>query len=194
MRGPYCIEAYAIASADGHLAAANGLMPDSLKIEADQRFFETSLDRSNLVVHGRMSYEGQANSPARKRLILTRKTPSIARDPANPNAHFWNPAGASFEEAAAAAGSKGGRVAILGGPDVYSLFLKIGYDVFYLCRAPAVRLPGGVPIFAEARNGQAVEETLASAGLKPGPLQDLGPGVTLVEWTPQGGSTLAAPR
>lgn len=194
MPGPYRIEGYAIASADGHLAAANGLMPDTLKIEADQRFFEDSLNSSDLMVHGRMSYEGQANSPKRKRLILTRKVAAIAPDPSNPNARFWNPAGAPFEEAAAAAGCNAGKVAILGGPDVYSLFLKIGYDDFYLTRAPAVTLPGGVPVFAEARKGQSVEDTLISVGLKPGPLQDLGPGVTLVEWTPMGGSTLKAPR
>jgi dihydrofolate reductase len=191
MPGPFTIEAYAIASADGMLAASNGLMPDSLKIEADQRFFETSLDRCDLVVHGRMSYEGQANSPLRRRLILTRRVAGVAPDPANPNAHFWNPAGASFEEAAAAAGCTGGKVGILGGPDVYSHFLKIGYDDFYLCRAPAVRLPGGVPVFAQGRGGETPEETLAAAGLKSGPLQILGEGVTLVEWTPTGGSTLA---
>jgi dihydrofolate reductase len=191
MPGPYQIEGYAIASVDGMLAASDGLMPDSLKIEADQRFFEASLDRSALVVHGRMSYEGQPNSPRRKRLILTRKVASVAQDPSNPNAKFWNPAGLSFAEAAAYAGCEGGAVAILGGPDVYSLFLKLGYDVFYLCRAPAVRLPGGVPVFAEGRKGEETESTLASAGLKPGPLQTLGPGVTLVEWTPEGGATLA---
>ena len=65
MHGPYRIEAYAIASADGHLAASDGLMPNSLKIEEDQRFFEDSLEQiAIVVVHGRMSYEGQANSRA----------------------------------------------------------------------------------------------------------------------------------
>ena len=61
MHGPYRIEAYAIASADGHLAASDGLMPNSLKIDEDQRFFRNSPNRCDVVVHGRMSYEGQAN-------------------------------------------------------------------------------------------------------------------------------------
>ena len=39
MRGPFRIEGYAIASADGMIADATGFMPDSLKIEADQRFY-----------------------------------------------------------------------------------------------------------------------------------------------------------
>ena len=192
MRGPYRIEGYAITSADGMLADSTGLMPNSLKIEADQRFFESSLDRSDLMVHGRMSHEGQPNSAKRRRLVLTRKVAGVEPNPAYPNAWFWNPAGASFEEAAAEAGCAGGRVAILGGPDVYSLFLKLGYDDFYLCRAPEVRVPGGVPVFAEGLRGETAEETLAAAGLKPGPVQTLGVGVVLVEWTPEGGSTLAA--
>lgn len=185
MRGPYRIEAYAIASADGHLAAADGLMPDSLKIEEDQRFFEDALDASDLVVHGRMSHEGQANSARRRRLVLTRRVAALAPDPENPNATFWNPAGASFEEAARAAGVPGGRVAILGGPDVYSLFLRLGYDAFYLCRAAEVTLPGGVPVLSEQRDGRTAEEVLAAAGLAPGPTQRLGPRVALVEWTPK---------
>ena len=77
----------------------------------------------------------------------------------------------SFEQAAAAAGCSGGTVGILGGPDVYSLFLNIGYDDFYLCRAPAVRLPGGVPVFAQGRGGETPEETMTAAGLKPGPVR-----------------------
>src|SRR5271166_3399034 len=71
MRGPFRIEGYAIACLDGAIADATGLMPDSLKLEADQRFFERALDRAAVVVHGRMSHEGQPNSPKRRRLLLT---------------------------------------------------------------------------------------------------------------------------
>src|SRR5580700_3903068 len=59
MRGPFRIEGYAIISADGMIADAAGLMPDSLKIEADQRFYEDALDRVTVVAHGRLSHEGQ---------------------------------------------------------------------------------------------------------------------------------------
>jgi hypothetical protein len=41
---PRRIEGFAIVSQDGMLANAAGIMPTSLKFEADQRFFETCLD------------------------------------------------------------------------------------------------------------------------------------------------------
>ena len=71
-------------------------------------------------------------------------------------------------------------------PEVYSYFLQIGYDDFYLSRAENVYLPGGKPLFAQGRLGQKPEEALASAGLKPGPTQRLEDGVSLVDWKPAG--------
>ena len=109
MRGHFRIEAYAIVSADGMIADATGLMPASLKLEADQRFLDRSLDRADLIVHGRLSFEDQPNSPRRRRLILTRRVTGVAPDPDNPNARLWNPAGATFEEACAAVGVNRGR-------------------------------------------------------------------------------------
>ena len=41
MTGIYQIEGYAIVSEDGMLADATGVMPGSLKFEADYAFFET---------------------------------------------------------------------------------------------------------------------------------------------------------
>ena len=80
------------------LANAAGIMPDSLKFEADQRFFERKLDETDVVVHGRHSHERQPRSYLRHRLVLTRQVPAIATDPSNEKALFWNPAGASFEQ------------------------------------------------------------------------------------------------
>ncbi len=59
------IEGYVIVSADGMLADANGVMPASLKFEADQRCFESALDAADLIVHGRHSFEDQPRSPQR---------------------------------------------------------------------------------------------------------------------------------
>src|SRR6478736_8629103 len=70
VRGPFRIEGYAIASADGMIADATGLMPDSLKFEADQRFYLEALDRVAVVAHGRLSHECQPDSHTRRRLIL----------------------------------------------------------------------------------------------------------------------------
>jgi len=80
---PRRIEGYAIVSEDGMLANAAGIMPDSLKFEADRHFFERGLDGVDVVVHGRHSHEGQQGSDLRRRLILTRVIPTIAADPSN---------------------------------------------------------------------------------------------------------------
>ena len=138
MRGPFRIEGYAIASADGMIADATGFMPDSLKFEADQRFFLEALDRAAMVAHGRLSHDGQPDSHMRRRLILTRRAPDLAPDPDSLNTWLWNPAGATLEEACAAAGCEAGTMVIAGGTEVFSLFLKIGYDDFYLARAVEV--------------------------------------------------------
>ena len=91
------IEGYVIVSADGMLANAARVMPDELKFEGDKQFFTAALDRADLIVHGRNSYEDQPNSRRRKRIVVTGKIGSIAPDPSNPTATLWNPAGTSFE-------------------------------------------------------------------------------------------------
>ena len=103
------IEGYVIVSADGMLADARNVMPHELKFEGDKAFFTAALDRADLILHGRNSYEDQPNSPRRKRLILTGKVAATAPDPSNPNATLWNPAGASFEAACARAFALAGR-------------------------------------------------------------------------------------
>jgi hypothetical protein len=88
----HCIDGYVIVSADGMLADANRKMPDTLKFEGDQRFFNAALDRADLIVHGRHSHEGQPYSPKRKRIVVTSATPSLSPDPSNPNAPASVPA------------------------------------------------------------------------------------------------------
>ncbi|MGH9808978.1 MAG: dihydrofolate reductase, partial [Terriglobia bacterium] len=104
----FIIEGYVIVSADGMLANADRVMPDALKFEGDKQFFTAGLDRADLIVHGRHSFEDQPNSPRRKRIVLTRTIGAIASDPSNPRATLWNPAGAPFEAACAHAGASRG--------------------------------------------------------------------------------------
>jgi dihydrofolate reductase len=181
---PLRIEGFAIVSNDGMLADRAGHMPDAIKVEADQRFFAASLDRVDAVVHGRHSYEGQPNSPRRRRLLVTRKVSAIEPHPENPLTLLWNPAGASFSAACAALGVERGTVAIIGGTDVFGLFLDIGYDTFHLSRANKVRLPGGRPVFPQVP-AQTPEDVLASHGLHPGERRvlDAQADATLVTWT-----------
>ncbi len=176
------IEGYVIVSADGMLADATGVMPETLKFEGDKQFFTAALDRADLIVHGRHSHEGQPNSPRRRRIILTRTVTGIADDPSNPRATLWNPAGASFDAACDRAGIRSGTVAIIGGPGVFDMFMD-RYDTFWLSQAPKVRLPGGEPAFS-AMPRQTPQQVLALHGLEPGASQilDEANGVTVTPW------------
>jgi dihydrofolate reductase len=184
MSRQYRIEGYAIVSADGMIADADGIMPPGLKVEADQQFFARALDGATLLVHGRDSHENQPNSPQRRRLILTRKIAATAPDPENPKALLWNPAALPFEAAWAVLGSPDGTAAIIGGTEVFTLFLDIGYDAFHLSRASKVRLPGGRPVFRQVRYGRTAEDVLTQFGLEPGPMRvlDAEAAATLVTW------------
>jgi hypothetical protein len=176
------IEGYVIVSADSMLADARNVMPDELKFEGDKAFFTAALDRADLILHGRNSYEDQPNSPRRRRIILTRTVETIAPDSANPKATLWNPAGASFEAACNHAGVDAGTVAVIGGPGVFGMFMD-RYDEFWLSVAPHVHLPGGEPCFpgVPARTPQ---EILAAHGLRAGDAQTLDAvhDVTVTPW------------
>jgi len=177
------IEGYVIVSADGMIADAKGVMPDSLKNAADQRFFQAALDRAVVIVHGRHSHEGGPRAAQRKRIILTRQIAAIAPDPAHPNSLLWNPLGASLDQALAQLGVGDGAIAVIGGTDVFSLFLP-RYDAFHLSRAANATIPGGLPVFAEVGPNATPEQVLARHGLRPGPRRDLDAdaGVSVVTW------------
>src|SRR6201995_3697656 len=176
------IEGYVIVSADGMLANARHVMPDELKFEGDKQFFNAALDRADLIVHGRRSFEDQPNSPLRRRIILTGKIDALAPDPSNLKATLWNPAGASFEAACERAGVGGGIIAIIGGPGVFGMFLD-RYDTFWLSQAPRVLLPGGEPCFPRVPR-HSPQEILAAHGMSPGDAQilDAAPGVSVTPW------------
>jgi dihydrofolate reductase len=175
-------EVYVIVSADGMLANADHVMPDELKFEGDKQFFTAALDRADLIVHGRNSSENQPNSPLRKRIVVTRTIGALAPDPSNSKAILWNPAGASFEVASDFAGVRSGTVAIIGGPDVFGMFMD-RYDTFWLSQAPRVRLPGGEPCFpgVPARSPQ---EILTAHGMTAGVAQilDSADAVSVTPW------------
>ncbi len=176
------IDGYVIVSADGMLADATHVMPDALRFEGDKRFFTSALDRADLIVHGRHSYEDQPNSPRRQRIILTRSIAAVAPDPSNPKATLWNPAGTSFEAACEHAGVRSGTVAIIGGPDVFGMFMD-RYDTFWLSQAPLVRLPGGEPCFPGVPE-RSPQEILAAHGMQAGDARilDAADNVSVTPW------------
>jgi len=176
------IEGYVIVSADGMLANAAHVMPDQLKFEGDKQFFTAALDHAALIVHGRQSHEDQPNSPLRKRIVLTRSIVAVTADPSNPRATLWNPEGASFEAACDFAGVRSGTIAIIGGPDVFGMFMD-RYDTFWLSQAPLVRLPDGEPCFPGVPQ-HSPQEILAAHGLTAGEPQilDRGNAVSVTPW------------
>jgi hypothetical protein len=182
MPRPRRIEGYAIVSEDGMLADAAGVMPDALKIEADQRFFEQALDGCDAVLHGRNSHEHQPHSDRRQRIIVTRQVPAIAAHPSNAKAVFWNPASTTFEDAWDALNIADGTLGVIGGTSVFGMFLH-SYHAFHLSRVPRLRLPGGRPVFPGVP-AVTPEEVLARHGLKPAARRVLDPakGVTVVTW------------
>lgn len=177
------IEGFVIVSTDGRIADHKGEMPDSIRNDADQHFFQDSLDRAAVVVHGRHSHEGGPRAARRKRLVVTRQIAATAPDPSYPHALFWNPLGAPLDQALAEIGASDGTVAIIGGPEVFSLFLPL-YDAFYLSRAEHAAIPGGLPVFTEVGPNATPEDVLARHGLKPGPRRtlDAAAGVSVVMW------------
>src|SRR4051812_10716238 len=184
MPSPTRIEGLAIISADGMLADADGHMPKSLLVEADQQFFQNTLDDAAVLVQGRHSHEGSPRAAHRRRLVLTRRVAGLAEDTTYPNALLWNPNGATLQQAWERLGAPDGMLAVIGGTEVYELFLTIGFDRFHLSRAPHVRLPGGRPVFPGIGDGRTPEQVLESHGLKPGPQRvfDSTLGVTMVTW------------
>lgn len=176
-------EGYAIVSADGMLAAADGIMPPTLKFEADQQFLSDGLDDVELIIHGRNSFEDQANSPKRRRIYATRSVGQPTPVAGSNNVFLWNPACAPVEKAIALAGVAAGRVAVIGGTDMFDMFLD-RYRAFWLSHAPLVELPGGVPVFSRVP-AETPNDVLRQHGLKPRETRALDPAnkVHVVKWT-----------
>jgi dihydrofolate reductase len=178
------VEGYAIVSTEGMIANAEGVMPDVIRSNADQKFLQSELDRAAVIVHGRHSSEGGPRAAQRKRIILTRQVASLSDDPAHPHSVLWNPAGAIFEAALSRLGVTDGLIAILGGTEVFDLFLPL-YDAFHLTRALHAKIPAGRPVFSQVGPRETPEDVLTDAGLKPGHRQDLdaATAITLTTWT-----------
>src|ERR1700722_9530279 len=96
------------------IADASGVMPDSIRNAADQRFFQAGLDEAAVIVHGRHSHEGGPRAARRKRLVVSRQIAATAPDPAHPNSLLWNPTGATLDEAIEQLGGGDGTIAIIG--------------------------------------------------------------------------------
>lgn len=158
------IEGYAVISKEGMIATSDGHFPEAIKIPADHKFYQDSVDRASAVVNGRHSAEGGPKEHERRRIILTRRVDVLTPDPNNRNAILWNPATAPFDEAWSRLGIEGGVAAVVGGTDTFGLFLTIGYDVFYLTKTEA-SVPRGRPVFPGVGKTATPEEVMREVGL-----------------------------
>jgi dihydrofolate reductase len=183
MIGSHRVEGYAIVSADGMIADRNGHMPDAIRNDADQRFLQTEMDRAAVIVHGRHSHEGGPRAGKRRRIIVTRQVGAVAPDPEHPNAVLWNPAGATLERAMAALHVGDGVIAIIGGTEVFGMFLP-HYEAFHLTRAANAYIPGGRPLFPQVGPKATPQEVLERCGLRAEPPRDIdaAAGITLTTW------------
>lgn len=169
---------HAIVSADGMIADADGGMPAALRSDADWQQFQAALDRSVLVVLGRVGHRRHPN-PGRRRLVLTRSVERLVAPPAEPLVTLWNPAGAAIGDVLRELGIDAGEVAVTGGTGTFEYFLPC-YDAFVLSEAHRSVLPAGRPCF----RGGHPRTVLAAAGLVPAEARtvDAALGVTTTLW------------
>jgi hypothetical protein len=156
------IEGYAVISQDGMLADALGEVPDTLLLSADREFMQQRLAAADVVIHGRSLSRYLPTLGRCKRVIVTRQVKSLEPDPCS-SALFWNPEGASFDEAIAVSAGPSAVVAVLGATHVYDRFLDL-YEVFYLSCSLTCWLPEGRPVFSGVPE-RSPEEILVDHGM-----------------------------
>lgn len=152
-------EGHAIVSVDGMIADATGAMPPALRNDADWQSFQAALDRSALVVLGRLGHSRHPN-PGRRRLVLSRSVKDLAVDPVDQRAVFWNPANIDIGTVLERLGIAAGTIAITGGTGTFDLFLP-HYGRFVLAVVKDLKLPNGIPCFSAG----TPREVLAAHGL-----------------------------
>ncbi len=159
---PVEIDGYAIVSDDDKIADADGLVPESLRNEADWDYYQRALARSDLIVYGHRSHDFEPNVRGDLRLVISTGSAGLER---RADAWWWNPARVKWPEVAERVLPLGGAVAVPGGQGVFDLFLDIGFDGFHLSRAHGVKLPGGRAVFSDCEAGMSAEAVLTRAGL-----------------------------
>lgn len=162
MPGRLDITGYAIVSDDDRIADDHDLTPPSLRNEKDWELYQRALATANLVVFARRSHELEPNIRKAPRLVLSRQAAGLE---SRPDAWWWNPLRAPWEDVAVRLLPAGGKVAVGGGQAAFDLFLTIGFDGFHLSRAHGVVLPGGRPVFSACAQGVPAAAVLERHGL-----------------------------
>jgi hypothetical protein len=183
MIGKVRIHGHAIVSADHMIATPDGNYPKALFNQADQKHFHEALDEAAVTILGRLGHETDKNPRLRNRLVLSSRARGLER---RADGWWWNPQYVPIADALDQVAPRGGVAAVVGGQRVFDMFLDAGYDQFDLARAERVKIPGGLPIFAEVKHGRTPEQAFAHRGLAPVSKQvlDAANHVTLTVWRP----------
>ncbi|MGF1475701.1 MAG: hypothetical protein ACFB6S_09075 [Geminicoccaceae bacterium] len=164
MERPFTLEGFAIVSADGLMADAEGVMPDALRFEADWRYFQDQLDRCSLCLIGRHTHEAAPNHMLRRRLILSTSVPGWHRE--DDVTWWWNPVVLTLGEVLDELIVAGDTVSVVGGTRVFDLVAStLGFDRFHLSLADGVRLDRGKPVFSGTDSRDALRRALTEQGL-----------------------------
>ena len=180
------IVGYAVVCELGHIADADGRMPDMLRHEAEWAFFQRELDTFDAVVMGRRSDEMTPNPKSRRRIVMTRKCNGVARRGAL--SVLWNPDQASIDRAAAELDLKVPDLAVTGGRDVFGYFLSAPtpYTSVALSRIDGVRVEGGRDMFPDMLGGATPERVLLNHGYRAGTLSEIGERAWVCHWERRG--------
>jgi dihydrofolate reductase len=145
--GPFRVEGHAIVGDDDHICDGEGRMPPQLRHDADWRYFQAHLDRSAIVVTGRLGHESHPNKPGRRRLVFTRSGEPPFRRAGD--VAFIDPARANLIASCLAIAPVGGLIGVTGGTSVFEWFVAAGaFDAFHLVKAHGRVVKGGRPAFS----------------------------------------------
>ena len=179
------IEAYVVVGDDDRICDREGRMPDSLKNDAEWKFFQGGLDAADITVLGRKSHDITPNHKNRRRLIMTRSVDAIS---GNDREVFWNPSKVPLDAALKRFGAPERKhLAVVGGQSAFDYFLTRPhrFTKFHLSRVHGVTIPGGRSVFsASERDRVSAEAILIENGFTPQPAKALDRGVDVVTWLP----------
>jgi dihydrofolate reductase len=156
----FAIEAHAVISDDDCICDASGVMPASIRSDADWAYFQAHLDSAAIVITGRHGHEAHPNKPGRQRLVFTSKASGGFERKGD--VAWVDPARFDLHQAFSVIAPRGGIVAVTGGGPVFDWFAQhLGFDAFHLVRAHGALIPGGRPMFSSGR----AEPTLHKLGM-----------------------------
>jgi len=156
---------YAIISADGFIADAEGHMPDTLRFDADWSYFQSALDAADITLLGRHTHEAAPNIKGRRRLVVSRGVRAVIQE--GPHTWWVNPKDVTPASAVAVVVGTDATVAVVGGTGVFRWVLESGdYREFHLTIAHHVRLGTGKPLVDDVDSVDHVLATLKANGLK----------------------------